>query len=538
MGVNYPASIDAFNEPTLPEETSLSSAGTGTRAHVEHHHDLGQAVIALETYASQRTHDHSGDSSSTVEGPKLLQANTHESPDTDSSPSALHHTIGTGANQAAAGDHVHSYNDLANTPWKLCTSTTRPGSPYPGLMIYETDTKRVRVWDTFPDNLLITGLNSIDNFDRVSAVDMGPTLWEQTYTEDPDTHGRMATPDGDTLSWIDGGTESNRCIARRIDPSDAETDGDDQVITWETGDEVIEDEVPILTTYGPSNDMYFRMSSDLQSYIRLRVGNDYVKLWYTVTGPDNEKHLGTLDNIDTEITRCFWRGQLEGRTFTLFRNGENLGAIKDTKSLSAKGPSYRGWGVGMEAGDIFLIGQVTPADIEYVRIQDLSHHTAADRWTLLPVANVPNCRLRQSKTQKLINTGSIIEWGQEDEDNFNFFDVLSSATDIIIRESGLYQIDLAIQWDPQKVPDVAHAIVMVNGVETDVRDQRFMRGNTYTPAFSQTLGVSGKLRLAENDVVQVKVKYTASGSLLDQIFSYFDLPSKINSRIDIALNGP
>lgn len=37
----------------------------------------------------------------------LTQAKTHASPDTDSAPTALHHTLGTGANQAAAGNHTH-----------------------------------------------------------------------------------------------------------------------------------------------------------------------------------------------------------------------------------------------------------------------------------------------------------------------------------------------------------------------------------------------------------------------------------------------
>jgi hypothetical protein len=36
------------------------------------------------------------------------QANTHGSPDTDAAPTSLHHTLGTGANQAAAGNHTHS----------------------------------------------------------------------------------------------------------------------------------------------------------------------------------------------------------------------------------------------------------------------------------------------------------------------------------------------------------------------------------------------------------------------------------------------
>ncbi|HSX16872.1 MAG TPA: hypothetical protein VLH86_02105 [Patescibacteria group bacterium] len=38
----------------------------------------------------------------------LTQANSHASPDTDSAPTALHHTLGAGANQAAAGNHAHT----------------------------------------------------------------------------------------------------------------------------------------------------------------------------------------------------------------------------------------------------------------------------------------------------------------------------------------------------------------------------------------------------------------------------------------------
>ena len=49
-------------------------------------------------------HTHAGASS----GGQLAQANTHGSADTDTSTAALHHTIGAGAAQAAAGNHNHS----------------------------------------------------------------------------------------------------------------------------------------------------------------------------------------------------------------------------------------------------------------------------------------------------------------------------------------------------------------------------------------------------------------------------------------------
>ncbi len=57
-------------------------------------------------YATNAEFDaHNHDGSGTL---KLAQANTHESPDTDSGAAALHHTLGVGANQAAAGNHTHT----------------------------------------------------------------------------------------------------------------------------------------------------------------------------------------------------------------------------------------------------------------------------------------------------------------------------------------------------------------------------------------------------------------------------------------------
>jgi hypothetical protein len=45
----------------------------------------------------------------------LTQANSHNSPDTDSGPTALHHTLGVGANQAAAGNHTHAGSSTRQT---------------------------------------------------------------------------------------------------------------------------------------------------------------------------------------------------------------------------------------------------------------------------------------------------------------------------------------------------------------------------------------------------------------------------------------
>lgn len=53
-------------------------------------------------------HAHSGG----AQASKLTQANSHQSPDTDTATTALHHTLGTGANQAAAGNHTHTIKTI------------------------------------------------------------------------------------------------------------------------------------------------------------------------------------------------------------------------------------------------------------------------------------------------------------------------------------------------------------------------------------------------------------------------------------------
>lgn len=178
MPINYPnganSGIDIFNEPSLPEVTPLSQSGTATRNHVEHHHDLGAAIVALERNAAFKSHDHSGDGT-TAHGNKLLWSNVHEKlfpgtpltlnaarnlADTDYAATSLHHTLAArdaadagellsaGNFQAAVANHTHDFNgpSIMNQPMRICTSNTRPVNPPLGTMIYERDSNVVRVW--------------------------------------------------------------------------------------------------------------------------------------------------------------------------------------------------------------------------------------------------------------------------------------------------------------------------------------------------------------------------------------------------------
>ncbi|QZE10458.1 hypothetical protein SEA_SCOOBYDOOBYDOO_112 [Mycobacterium phage ScoobyDoobyDoo] len=540
MSIVYPGTpetpaFDVFVVTTLPEDTPLSQAGPGgTRNLVESVEDQGDAIEALQHGAAYVDHDHSGDTGHIRKGGKLKQENTHEDCDVDSSTSAIHHTLGPGALQAAPGDHTHDYNSLPNIPFKICTSTTRPGMPQTGMIIYETDTKAFRQWALFQNNVAVDGLNVLYEFDTPSTLTIGGGGWTVSNNQSNATDkGRMATPDG-KLVWIDEGSWTVVSWARRTGDN-ATTETDDQVFTWKTTTPVIESELPL--TDGATNDYYFRVSSDEQSYIRLRTGYNYVKVFYTTDGRLQEKHLGTLDNINVAIAETEWRAEMVDREMRIYRAGQLLGTIKDTQNVTSKGADFRGYMIGMQAGQRGF-GQTTPGAIDWFRVQDLRYYTSTNRWTLLPLGATPSVRLRQSKIQKILYTGTIIEFAEELEDNFGYFNKNASPTNVTVKEPGLYRIEASLQWDPQFAPDIAHIVVLINGLETTVRDSKFIKGNAATPGLSQTLSLSAPIRLAANDVVSIKAFYTAGPSLLDKIFSYFDSSSNVNSRLDLTYAGP
>lgn len=91
-----------------PTTTVVTGSVTGTSAvpsRDDHVHQMG-------------AHDHS----TSAKGGQLSQANTHISADTDSSSTALHHTLGIGSNQAAVGSHNHS-GVAAEAPYLITPGT-------------------------------------------------------------------------------------------------------------------------------------------------------------------------------------------------------------------------------------------------------------------------------------------------------------------------------------------------------------------------------------------------------------------------------
>jgi hypothetical protein len=88
--------------PTSLHHTLGTGSGQAAPGNHGHAHSSLTGIGADDHHARVHTlggSDHTGN---------LAQSRTHNNPDTDSSPTALHHTLGTGANQAAAGNHAHT----------------------------------------------------------------------------------------------------------------------------------------------------------------------------------------------------------------------------------------------------------------------------------------------------------------------------------------------------------------------------------------------------------------------------------------------
>lgn len=76
----------------------------------------------------------------------------------------------------------------------VCTSTTRPASPYEGQFIYETDTKLTRIWNGSAWKTL-----SYANYTSGSVIQVASTTKTDTYT-DSSASGTLTTITGLTVS--------------------------------------------------------------------------------------------------------------------------------------------------------------------------------------------------------------------------------------------------------------------------------------------------------------------------------------------------
>jgi hypothetical protein len=518
VAIVYPANIDSFSVPTLPESTSLSSSGTSTRNHPQSHQDLGAAVVALETNTSPLAHDHSTtDGGGIWPTGMLLQANTHQSPDTDAAVGSLHHSIGNRPTQAAAGNHAHDYAgpSIFNQPLMICTSTTRPVDPIEGEVIYETDTKCFRSWDDFnPANVINLGIQGTDLFTRVSNTNLDVALWAQTYvTGNGTTNGTMATPVSGAASWIIGTDTTSRCIARRVNSADQHTQTDDQVLDMYFGSQSMDFEA---FTTSPTDDGYLRMSDDGQSYVRFQVDSDSVNIYWTTTGPSGEVFLGGTA-ADTRGTAIHWTFKAIGQTFIIYQGGGQIGAVVDSQNVTALGSANRGWAIGMSAAPSGFgepAVQLRPASIDEVVIADQPFYTGGLIWQLLPIGATPFIRAEAHFGQIVVvgDAGGVCGFDTVLEDWFfsPFMAVDESQTDITIQESGHYDVHASIAWDPGFFGfDHTMVGITVNGLDIGRKNWEFVRGNGFAPGFSQTNEIFFSYYFVKGDILRVNARHNS-----------------------------
>jgi hypothetical protein len=125
---NFPNSHrnDLTETVMAPDINDLADAANKGSAlllsHSARHSPGGQDIISLDQAHSHSSPDTdasvsalhhtigtgASQAASGSHGHTLTQAQSHNSPDTDTSAAALHHTLGAGANQAASGTHGHT----------------------------------------------------------------------------------------------------------------------------------------------------------------------------------------------------------------------------------------------------------------------------------------------------------------------------------------------------------------------------------------------------------------------------------------------
>jgi hypothetical protein len=110
-------------------------------------------------------------------------------------------------------------------------------------------------------------------------------------------------------------------------------------------------------------------------------------------------------------------------------------------------------------------------------------------------------------------------------------------TDVVIPESGHYDIHAIVPWDPAYYGfDQAQLGFTVNGQDTGRKTWQFMVGNGQAPGFAQTLELSTSWYFAQGDVFRVVVAHNSTVAA----WLYYDgvSPSMQMVSLDIKFTNP
>jgi hypothetical protein len=490
---------------------------------------MGSMPVALITVVSNLT-------GTLFATPRLLQVNTHESPDTDTV-KGIHHSLGQGAYQAAPGNHAHDYqgSGIFNQSVMRCTSTTRPPDPYPGLQIWEVDTNVSRVWAAFPGNTYIPAAARLPtytyNFDtNNSPTSLDPNMFALSYVvgNPGAAGGYICAPLAGQCTWHRGSdpNETTRVIATAVMANQAITAGDDQQVSFVTGPNTMDmANVPSKKAGGgtsPTNDVYLRMSADGQNYVRFAVGNIGVAILYTNSGYQGEVPITGANYGAPNNPNVTWTCKAMGDSYIIYANNSQIVAGFDTDGMVNKGVDNRHWAFGMTAaaftgGSGDVIQQQKPNDITSIAIQGPSYATNYI-WQLTQGGASPVFRAEAQTTQSVPpNQHYPVTFTTVPEDWFGWLgqsrimNLSVSSTDMVVNEPGHYHIKGSICWDPQSTAnDQSMISIEINGEDIARKSWEFIRGYNYVPGFSQTHELIINWYLAIGDTVRLVVAHNAN----------------------------
>lgn len=477
---------------------------------------------------------------------QLDQVNTHQNADTDISSISVHHTLGLGQGQAAAGNHAHDYSgpSIYNKPYQVCTSTTRPPDPFPGMTIFETDTGCWRAWwAANSNNVATTGIDFDYDFNTDNdASFLDPSLFSQTYVVGTfPTDGAMGSPQAGECTWKLGANVPARCISQAIGDNST-FDSDEQILEFTIGTITQgafgsggktapagafgtgAKDAPYEVKGVASNDAYLRVSDDGQSYVRFGMINAGVAIAYTTSGPTGETLLGSVNANAPRLGTAERPGTLItckaiGQTYTLYQDGVPILSVTDYQNLVSVGADYRGWAIGMQAAK-GVNAQYVPYSIANVTVMDNPTYSTQLIWQLLNVGAVPHVRAESRYQQEIFTHTTTILFLDllfffivDDWTVANFLDVEVSNTDITIQEAGSYGVHASVCWDPDfNTFDHAAVAVVVNGQDIGRKNWEFVRGNGFAPGFPQTNEIYFTYYFAQGDIVRVQLANNAGGT--------------------------
>jgi hypothetical protein len=208
------------------------------------------------------------------------------------------------------------------------------------------------------ESLQTTGIRAIDDFERVSVVDLGSD-WDLTYFG-PGA-GTWATPNGHDASWAEGFLSYvNRGFLARFIGTGSVSNTDLQKVTCVLGSFA---ESNGFAGVSGRNDLIGRMSSDNQNYVRASFRpTGLITITAVVAGVETLLGSTTVPAAGAGTALGFLIGSAtNNRHFAATLNGQIVLEFDEVGTTSQIGAGFRGWGHGgLAEGAFFAGGQMDP----------------------------------------------------------------------------------------------------------------------------------------------------------------------------------